>query len=111
MSNIKDFAIGYLTSLINGYERLEAVYTPVNIVVADLKGLLTAVEDMNTDIKPDLSEVVDDLGEGEIEEITEHMTKAFEVAAEMKRRVMEARGLPGKCPFKDKCIQLYKEAK
>lgn len=62
---MKQFVIGYLTGLINSYEKVGA-----NRVVEDLKAFLVAVEDY-----PD-PELVDLFGEEELKDITEHLALA-----------------------------------
>ena len=62
---MKQFVIGYLTGLINSYERIG------NYAVADdLSAMLTAIEDY-----PD-PELMDLFGEGELKDIEEHMRRA-----------------------------------
>lgn len=71
---MKQFLIGYLTALINRYERLN-----LSIVATDLKELLTAVEDY-----PD-PELIDLFGEEELKDITEYLT----LAAKAKESLIE----------------------
>lgn len=75
MSDIKEFTIGYLTALVNGYERLESSYVSISTVIAELKGLLTAVEDMNRE--PDTTELEDILGPEELLDVMCHMRKTM----------------------------------
>ena len=110
---MSELAKAMLTITIDRYKRLSLAVLDRDTVIKELEDILEYLIDMPVETpKPDLTDVEDILGEGEKEYLDEHMAKAFEVAAEMKRRIMEARGLPGKCCFRDRCIEIYlKEAK
>lgn len=103
---MSESAKAMLTITIDRYKRLSLAVLNRDTVIKELEDILEYLIDLNP-TEPDLSEVEDLLGEGEAEDLTEHMSKAFEVAAEMKRNIMEARRLPGKCTFKEKCIAIY----
>ncbi len=84
---MKDFIIGYLTSVINDMESdikampiYQAIYT--RKVIDKLKDLLTAVEDMPEEerpkkVEPDISLIEDSLGPEELLDVVAHMKKAM----------------------------------
>ena len=83
MSDIKGFVIGYLTGIINALERTNCSMISVVSIKGDLKDLLTAVEDMNSEVNlskvENEAEIIESLGEEEGKEAIDYIARQKEI--------------------------------